>query len=161
MATRFFLESRAVSVFKWYAVYSIQLVISFLAAYTHIIQPIVAVQNVLPLQQVPIGTTLIVFSQTFAGALFLSISDTIFTNSLDTLLPEYAPSVNPETVISAGATGLRSLVSATDLANVVTAYAKSVDRVFYLTAGMSAGCFIFSLAMGMKDIRKKKSVSKA
>ncbi|KAJ5591582.1 MFS multidrug transporter [Penicillium hispanicum] len=123
--------------------------------------PIVAVQNAMPPPQIPIATALVVFSQTFAGALFLSLSDTIFTNSLKTLLPEYAPSVKPETVIDAGATGLRSQVSAAELANVVIAYAKSVDRVFYLTAGMATGCFFFSLAMGWKDIRKKAPVSQA
>ncbi|KAK9315522.1 major facilitator superfamily domain, general substrate transporter [Lipomyces starkeyi] len=116
-------------------------------------------QNVLPPPQIPVATALVMFSQTFAGALFLSFSDTIFTNSLSTLVPQYAPNVDPQTIINAGA--FRSDLSGSELATVVIAYAKSVDRVFYLTTGMACGCFLFSWAMGWKDIRKKNTVSKA
>ncbi|KGO65250.1 Major facilitator superfamily domain, general substrate transporter [Penicillium italicum] len=123
--------------------------------------PIIAVQNVLPPAQIPVATALVMFSQTLSGALFLSFSSTIFTNSLMTLIPKYAPSVDPKTIINAGATGLRSTLSGDELANVLVAYAKSVDRVFYLTTGMACGCFVFSWAMGWKDIRKKNTVSKA
>ncbi|KAE8153599.1 major facilitator superfamily domain-containing protein [Aspergillus avenaceus] len=123
--------------------------------------PVIAVQNALPPPQIPIATALVMFSQTLAGALFLSFSDTIFTNSLSTLIPAYAPSVNPRTVIHAGATGFRSYVSEQQLAGVVLAYAKSVDRVFYLTTGTACACFFFSCFMGWKDIRPRKSVSRA
>ncbi len=104
---------------------------------------------------------LIMFSQTFGGAMFLSFSDTIFTNSLKTLIPVYASSVDPKAVITAGATGFRRTISGTNLANVLVAYAMSVDRVFYLTAGAGVGCFVFAWGMGWKDIRTKQPVSKA
>jgi len=102
---------------------------------------------------------LVMFSQTFAGALFLSFADTIFTNSLTTLIPQYAPDVDPQVIINSGATGFRSIVSRADLPGILVAYAKSVDRVFYMTAGMSVGCFVFAFGMGWKDIRAKKQVS--
>ena len=104
---------------------------------------------------------LIMFSSTFGGALFLSFSDTIFTNSLVTLIAKYAPAVNPQAVVNAGATGFRSVVSGNDLANVLIAYAMSVDRVFYLPAGAAVGCFVFAWGIGWKDIRMKQQVSKA
>lgn len=104
---------------------------------------------------------LLMFSQSFFGALLLTFSDTIFTNSLKTLVPKYAPSVDPQTVINAGATEFRMMIHGTDLANVLVAYAKSVDRVFYLTVGAAVGSFTFAWGMGWKDIRKKREVSKA
>lgn len=100
------------------------------------------------------------FSQTFASALFLSLSNTIFTNSLLTLIPEYAPSVNAQAIINAGAADFRSYISESQLVGVIVAYAESVDRVFYLTTGTACGCFFFSCFMGWKDIRSKNSVSK-
>lgn len=103
---------------------------------------------------------LVMFSQSFAGALFLSLSDTIFTNSLKTLIPKYAPSADAQAVINAGATGFWEILSGTVLDGVLTAYAESVDRVFYLTAGMAVGCAVFAWGMGWKDIRKKKEASK-
>ncbi|KAI0843905.1 putative MFS multidrug transporter [Daldinia vernicosa] len=123
--------------------------------------PILAVQNTLPPAQVSVAMALLMFSQNFGGALFLSFAETIFSNSLKTLIPEYAPSVNPETIINAGATGFRLVISPTEIANVLVAYSKSIDRVFYMTAGMGVLYFVFSCGTGWKDIRKKNEVSKA
>ncbi|KAJ5280065.1 major facilitator superfamily domain-containing protein [Penicillium angulare] len=120
--------------------------------------PIIAVQNVLPPPQIPVATALVIFSQMFAGALFLSFSNTILSNSLTTLIPIYSPSVNPQVVVNAGATGFRSAISASQLPGVLVAYADSVNRVFYLTVGMACTCFVFSCFMGWKDIRKKTEV---
>lgn len=121
----------------------------------------IAVQNTLQPVQIPIAMALLMFSQTFGGALFLSFSDTIFTNSLKALIPTYAPSIDANTVINAGANGFRRLISSSNLRNVLVAYAKSVNWVFYLTASAGVCCFIFTWGMGWKDIRKKKEVSKA
>ncbi|KAL9639043.1 MAG: hypothetical protein Q9164_001178 [Protoblastenia rupestris] len=123
--------------------------------------PIIAVQNTLQPVQIPVAMALLMFSQTFGGALFLSFSDTIFENSLKTLIPEYVPSLRPEVVINAGANGFLKVISRSDLANVLMAYAESVDRVFYLTAGAGVACFVFTWGMGWKDIRKKNEVSTA
>ncbi|KAF3054874.1 putative HC-toxin efflux carrier TOXA [Daldinia childiae] len=123
--------------------------------------PILAVQNTLPPAQISIAMAFLMFSQNFGGALFLSFAETIFSNSLKTLIPEYAPSVDPETIINAGATGFRSIISSAEIANVLVAYSKSIDRVFYMTAGMGVLCFVFSWGTGWKDIRKKNEVSKA
>ncbi|MCJ1299983.1 hypothetical protein MMC08_002777 [Hypocenomyce scalaris] len=123
--------------------------------------PIIAVQNAVAPAQIPLAMSLVIFSQSFAGALFLSFSDTIFTNSLKTLIPIYAPSVSAQTIIDAGATGFQNEVSGANLAGVLIAYAKSIDRVFYLTAGMGVGCFVFAWGMGWKDIRKKDDGLKA
>lgn len=100
----------------------------------------------------------LMFFQTLGSAILLTIADTIFNNSLKTEIPKYAPSVNPETVISAGATAVRNVVSKSDLPGVLLAYSKSFDRVFYLAAGLSVGFFIAGFGLGWKDIRKKPAV---
>lgn len=105
---------------------------------------------------------LIMFGQSFGAALFLSFAETIFSNSFSTLLPRYAPSVDAQSVINAGATGFRAIVSQANLPGVLIAYAKSIDRVFYLVVGMAGGCFIFAWGMGWKNLKRgKKVVSKA
>ncbi|KAL2215155.1 putative MFS multidrug transporter [Thermoascus aurantiacus ATCC 26904] len=123
--------------------------------------PIVAVQNTLPPPLIPVAMALVMFSSTFGGSLFLSFSQTILTNSLRSLIAQYAPAVNAETVIAAGATGVQAAVPANDLPGVLVAYSHSTDRVFYLCAGAAVACFIFSWGMGWKDIRTKKQVSQA
>jgi len=121
----------------------------------------VAVQNTLLPVEIPVAMAMLQFCQTFGGALYLSFSSTIFTNSLRVLIPEYAPSVDANAVINAGANKFAKVVTENQLADVLMAYAKSVDRVFYLTAGTGVACFVFAWGMGWKDIRVKKEVSKA
>lgn len=104
---------------------------------------------------------LVIFSQSFAAALFLSFSSTIFINSLKALIPKYAPSADAQTVIDADTTGLRTDVAGRELAGVLVAYAKSVDRIFYLTAGMAVGCFVFAWGMGWRESREKDEDSEA
>jgi hypothetical protein len=125
------------------------------------LQPLIAVQNAVPPPQLPVAMALVMFSQSFGAALFLSLAETIFSNSFRELLSEDAPLVNDQSIINAGATEFRKLVSGTDLAGVLTAYAKSIDHVFYLAAGLGVGCFVFAWGMGWKDLRKKKEISKA
>lgn len=118
--------------------------------------PVIAVQNSITPAQIPTAMALVMFSSTLGGALFLSFSQTILTNSLRKLIPQYAPAVDPAAVIRAGATGFRAFVPAADLHGVLVAYSKSIDRVFYLCAGASAGVFVAAFGMGWKDIRPKK-----
>ncbi|KIM95352.1 hypothetical protein OIDMADRAFT_206451 [Oidiodendron maius Zn] len=117
--------------------------------------PFVAVQNTLPASMVSISMSLLTFMQTLGGAIMLTCGETIFTNSLRDTIPTYE-GVNPEAIILAGATGIRAIITdPTQLAGVLIAYSKSVDRVFYLAIGCSCACFLFSWGMGWKDIRKK------
>ena len=123
--------------------------------------PMVAVQATIAPAQLPVAMSLVAFSQTFAGALFLSFADTIFTNSLQTLLKQNAPGVDMEAVVGAGAYAIRQAVPKAALGNVLRAYSQSVDRVFYMCAGLAVGCFVLAWAMGWVDIRKKAETKAA
>lgn len=100
--------------------------------------------------------SILMFIQTLSGAVFLTFADVIFSTGLKSLVPKYAPNVNPQTVIAAGATGIRDVVPGQDLPGVLKAYAKSVDHVFYMATALGVWGVIFSFGMGWKDIRKKK-----
>ena len=103
--------------------------------------------------------SLVVFSQTFGGALFLSFDETTFSNALTTYLHQYAPEVNAGAVITAGATGFRALVAKSSVEGVALAYNQAVSRVFYIGAGCGVASFIVSWGMGWKSIKKPKVVS--
>ncbi|KAF2259657.1 putative MFS multidrug transporter [Lojkania enalia] len=117
--------------------------------------PILAVQNTVPPQQMPLAMALTIFSQSFGAAVFLSIAELIFSNSFRALLAKDVPSVDGQRVIEAGATAFRGLVSGSDLGGVLVAYADSIDRVFYMAAAMAAACFVFAFGMGWKSLKKK------
>lgn len=97
-----------------------------------------------------------VFTQSLAPAVILTLCNVILVESLKIQIPEHAPGVDPDAVIRAGATGFRGLgVPSKDLPGVLVAYANSLDRVFYLVAGCAAASFIFLWGMGWQDLRKK------
>lgn len=119
-------------------------------------QPIIAIQNTLPPSEISVGMSILMFTQTLSGAAFLTFADVIFSTGLKTLIPKDAPNVNPEVIIAAGATGIRNVVLSENLPGVLKAYADSVDRVFYMSAGLGVVCMVFAFGMGWKDVRKKK-----
>lgn len=95
------------------------------------------------------------FSGNFSGAVAVVICQTVYTNSLSELIPTYAPDVNPQVVINAGATKVREVVSSSQLPEVMTAYSKSIDNIWYLDCGLAAVVFLFGWLLGFKDIRQK------
>jgi hypothetical protein len=102
--------------------------------------------------------SLVIFGQTLGGAVFLALAQTVFTNGLIATLHTTAPNVNPQTVIDAGASGIRAAVSSTALPGVLSAYNKAINETFYLGAGASVACFFFAWGMGWKSIKKPKVV---
>jgi len=120
--------------------------------------PIIAIQNCLTPSETPVGMSILVFSQTFGGAIFLAVAQLIFSHGLDSGLQEYAPNVNPEVVISAGATAVRGVVSAADLPGVLQAYMVGIVHVFYLSTGLAGAVFLISWGMGWKSVKKDKKI---
>ena len=101
---------------------------------------------------------LAVFSQTFGGALFLSFAQTTFSIGLADYIPAFAPGINVQTVIAAGATAVRQAVPKAALAGVLEAYTKSTNHVFYIAAAASTGTFVFCWGLGWKSVKKAKMV---
>jgi hypothetical protein len=100
--------------------------------------------------------SVMMFCRTLSGAVVFAIFDVLFSSGLTSLIPKDAPGIDTQMIISAGATGIQSAVSSKDLPGVLTAYAKSIDYVFYLSAALGACGVGFACGMGWKDIRTKK-----
>lgn len=96
--------------------------------------------------------SVLVFLQAFGAAVMIVLSQTIFINGLVELLPKYAPAIHPSTVINAGSTSLALVVPADSLGGVLLAYSKSLDRVFYFSAGMAAPPLLFGTFLGWQKV---------
>ncbi|KAJ5032371.1 uncharacterized protein L3040_008976 [Drepanopeziza brunnea f. sp. 'multigermtubi'] len=119
-------------------------------------QPMIAVQAVLDISQVPIGTSIVIFLQTLGGALFVSIGQNVFTNKLVQGLAKYAPSIDPKAVLQIGATSLQSELSAAELPGVKMAYNEALTKSFLVAAAMAAFSIIGSAAIEWKSVKGKK-----
>ncbi|KAJ7683602.1 major facilitator superfamily domain-containing protein [Mycena rosella] len=105
-------------------------------------QPIMAAQTVLSLQDIPTGTSLIMFMQTLGGALFISVGQNVFTNKLVSGLASQVPGVNPAIVLSAGATSLRDSIDA-------------LISAFYVSVAMACLSLVGSSAIEWKSVKGK------
>ncbi|GKT52450.1 efflux pump mlcE [Colletotrichum spaethianum] len=121
---------------------------------------IIAVQANTAPSRLPVAMATVVFLQTFASAIFLTAAEVIFSEGLGNNLAKYAPNINAKTILAAGGTGFRTVVSKADLPGVLMAYSKSINEVFYLMIGLGVVTFVLAWGMGWVDIRKKKGEKK-
>lgn len=119
-------------------------------------QPLIAVQTVLDMSDVPTGTSIIIFAQTLGGALFVSIGQNVFTNKLVEGLDEYAPTIDPLIVLKTGATAIQSTVDHAVLPGVTLAYNNGLTMAFLVAAVMAATTIIGSGAIEWKSVKGKK-----
>ncbi len=89
--------------------------------------------------------------------IFLPLYNAILDITLISEIGRQVPNVDPHVVLDAGATRFRSTMDPQDVPGIIAAYATSVDRVFYLVAGVGAAAFCAAWGMGWKDIRKKNA----
>lgn len=103
------------------------------------IQTVLLVSQVtVPLKDMPVATTLLLFGQSLAGAIFLPVCQSIFQNQLVSNLHEYARDANSNDILEGGITGLRKVVSAEQLPSVLTAYNKALTQSFYVAVALSS-----------------------
>ncbi|RJE23678.1 MFS toxin efflux pump [Aspergillus sclerotialis] len=118
-------------------------------------QPLMAVQVVLDIADVPTGTAIIVFLQTLGGALFVSIGENVFSNNLVQYLHQYAPDLNPAVILGAGATNIKNAVGPAKLPAVLLAYNNSITQTFIVCTAMACASIIGGLIVEWKSVKGK------
>lgn len=115
-------------------------------------QSMVAIQTSLEGVDVPIGTAIIVFSQTLGGALFICVAQNVFQNRL----MSNVQGLDPASVISVGATQIRTVIPEEFLPIVLQAYNGAVTNAFYVPAAMAALSIIGAAAVPWNSVKGKK-----
>lgn len=119
-------------------------------------QTLIAVQTVLPADDVPIGTATMMFSQTLGGALFISVGQNVFTNQLIKNLHTVAPDLDTSFVLTVGATELKKEIEERFLAGVLTAYNLALTQTFYVSVATAAISIIGAAFVEWKSMKGKK-----
>ncbi|KAF3765281.1 MFS general substrate transporter [Cryphonectria parasitica EP155] len=123
--------------------------------------PFIAIQNLVPLKQIPTAMAMVLFGQNLGGSVFLVVANAIFNNSLRKQLQEHASriGIDPNVIMDAGARSVRNLgLPATGVAAVVQSYANAVDRVMYLGIAAGLAGVIVSWGMGNSNIMEVKKL---
>ena len=121
-------------------------------------QTYVAAQTILPLEDVSTGTACMLFSQLLGGAIFVSAAENVFTNSLVKRVSALdLQSIDPQVLVSLGATQLRRLVRDSDaIEQVLIAYNSALGKSFEV--GLVVYCLSILGAVGMEwiPVQQKK-----
>ncbi|KAF2710532.1 MFS general substrate transporter [Pleomassaria siparia CBS 279.74] len=104
-------------------------------------QALIAIQATLKSIDIPVGTAIMIFSQTLGGALFISVAQNVFTNQLIKNLSATVPDFDSAIVLGVGATELKDQIPVKFLAGVLNAYNKTLTETFYV----SVACAVFSI----------------
>jgi len=122
-------------------------------------QALIAAQTVLELKDIPTGTSMLIFAQTFGGALFISVAQNVFTNRLAANLVRTVPTLNPAIVLKTGATELSKAVTAQDpslLHGVLSSYNDALDQTYYVAVALACLSIFGALGIEWKSVKGKK-----
>ncbi|KAL6230016.1 hypothetical protein BDW75DRAFT_234750 [Aspergillus navahoensis] len=106
-----------------------------------------APQCALPIEDIAIGTAIVMFLENLSAAVFVSVGQNVFSNQLKTNVEIYAPSVDTALLIDGGATEA-----------VLVAYNKALTQTFYVGVGLS--CIGIFGVVFMQWINVKKGGNK-
>lgn len=122
-------------------------------------QALIAAQTVLELKDIPTGTSMLIFAQTFGGALFISVAQNVFTNRLASNIVKTVPTLNPAIVLKTGATQLSKAVTAQDpslLPGVLSSYNDALDQTYYVAVALACLSLFGALGIEWKSVKGKK-----
>ncbi|KAI1428104.1 putative efflux pump [Xylaria sp. FL1777] len=119
-------------------------------------QPLIAVQTVLSIDDVPVGTSLIAFMQTLGGSLFVSVGNSVFNNKLVEELMLHLPSVDPYEIIKVGSTNLQKTLPADILPDVILSYSNALTTAYIVATALAAISILGAGFMEWKSVKGKK-----
>lgn len=120
--------------------------------------PLVAVQTVLPMEDIPIGTVCVMFFQSLGAALFIAVGQSLFQNGFISGLHKYAPELDAQVMINTGATAIRGVLEKTgqsdQLVPALKAYASGLQNTYRVVTAVSAVAFVMACFFEWKSVKK-------
>ncbi|KAK4654705.1 hypothetical protein QC762_0068360 [Podospora pseudocomata] len=127
---------------------------------------VLVVQNVMPLEWVPVATACIQFFQSIGGAIFIAVAQAVFQNGLIDTLAKDAPGLPAELFLNIGASQVSQVVSAPppaglgrpdDVNIVLNAYLQGLRNTYYIAVGCACGAFVAACGLSWKKIQRHRA----
>ena len=106
--------------------------------------------------EIAMATSILTFTQTLAGAIFLPVGQSVFQNRLVTNLQSALPGVDTAAAISSGATGFRDKFSAEQLPLALLAYNDALTQTFYVAVAASSVSIVGPIFMEWLSLKSEK-----
>ncbi|PTB45738.1 hypothetical protein M441DRAFT_54777 [Trichoderma asperellum CBS 433.97] len=115
-----------------------------------------AIQTVLPKEEIPTGVAIIFFAQQLGGAIFVSVGQTILSTLLVSHLSDI-PGLDPMMIVKTGATELARVVPSEFLSAVINAYNYACTRIFLAAVALTCASLLCALGVEFRSIKKPKN----
>lgn len=105
------------------------------------------------------GLNIIVFSQNFGPALFVTVAQSLFNTRLVSNLEDKIPGIriDGKALSSLGLSELKSLVPAGERGEMLSAYDEAILQMFYLVVALTCLTMVGSLTMEWRSSKEKRS----
>jgi hypothetical protein len=126
--------------------------------------PIIAVQTVLPLADVSVGTACIIFFQSLGGALFISVAQNVFQNGVIRGTHTFVPGLDPQILLKAGATEIRSVLARNgvleQLPGALKAYMMGLTDTFKVSVACAAAAAMAAFFFEWRSVKDEDAKRK-
>lgn len=113
--------------------------------------PFIASSAALPVEDIALGSAIVIFFQTLGGTIFVSVAQSVFQNKFVLYLHQI-PGVNPEAIVSKGVSAFRAFTPAEQLPAVLDAANRALQRDWIMIGCL--GAFAFVGVFGMELNRR-------
>lgn len=124
---------------------------------------VLVVQNVLPAEDIPVGTACVQFFNSFGGAIFIAVAQTVFQNGLIEGVEKNVPGLDPQIFINSGASQVREILQQMGMEQytdaVLTAYLAGLRNTYYISVACATAAFFAVLGMDWVSLKRKKTGS--
>ncbi|KAK3995905.1 putative HC-toxin efflux carrier [Cladorrhinum sp. PSN332] len=125
---------------------------------------VLVVQNVMPLEWIPVATACIQFFQSIGGAIFIAVAQAVFQNGLIDGV-EKNTNLPPGLFINIGASEVRQVLEDPNSPTyapqfvdaVLTAYMQGLRNTYYISVACASAAFVTALGLSWKKIKKHNS----
>lgn len=125
---------------------------------------VLVVQAVLPPEDIPVGTACVQFFQSFGGAIFIAVAQTVFQNGLVKGVERDAPGLDPQIFINSGADQVKEILASMHMEQyttaVLNAYLSGLKNTYYITVACAAAAFFAAAGLSWVSLKKKGDKTK-
>lgn len=115
-----------------------------------------AVQTVLPTEDIALGTSIVLFAQSFGPTIAIAIAQALFVNQLSTNLSGLVPGLDAADVEKTGLTQIATRVPLERSRDVLVAIDESLIKTWYLLVGLSCTTMIGSLLIEWRSVKTRR-----
>ncbi|KAK0546175.1 hypothetical protein OC846_005376 [Tilletia horrida] len=108
--------------------------------------PFIASSSALEIQDIELGSAIVIFFQTLGGTIFVSVAQSVFQNKF-VLYLHSLPGIDSQQIVSHGISAFRAFTSPEQLPLVVDAANRAINKTYLISAVLGALAFVSVFGM--------------